>query len=63
MMGRPNLYDRESQVTLRVYVDKDIRDKFKEYCSDNDTSIQEALEEYVFYLLNKNRGEHYGISE
>lgn len=55
-MSRPNLYDRVNQVTLRVYLDEDVRKEFKEYCADNELSVQEVLEEYVFYVLNKERG-------
>lgn len=58
-MARPNMYDRENQVIMRVYVDRDVRERFKEYCADNETSIQEAFEDYVFDLLNKSRGDYY----
>lgn len=56
MAGRPNQYDRLGQVTMRVYIDEKVRKEFKEFCKDNETSIQEVLEACIEDILKEERG-------
>lgn len=56
MAGRPNQYDRLGQVTMRVYIDEKVRKEFKEFCKDNETSIQEVLETCIEDILKEERG-------